>query len=59
MSTDLWLALGTSIATVVLLVAPVIVYAYYVLESWIDDPASYGRVVAAVEADGTHAAGVG
>ena len=49
MSTDLWVALGTSIATVVLLVIPVVVYAYDVLDSWIGDPASYDRVIAAVE----------
>ena len=49
MSTDLWVALGTSIATLVLLVIPVVVYAYDVLDSWIGDPASYDRVIAAVE----------
>ena len=48
MSTDLWVALGTSIATIVLLVIPV-VYVYDVLDSWIGDPASYDRVIAAVE----------
>jgi hypothetical protein len=50
MSTNTWLALGTSIATLVLLVVPVLVGAYYALESWIDDPQSYERVIAAVEA---------
>ena len=32
-----------------LLVIPVVVYAYDVLDSWIGDPASYDRVIAAVE----------
>ncbi len=50
MSTNTWLALGTSIATLVLLVVPGLVFAYYALESWIDDPQSYERVIAAVEA---------
>ncbi len=50
MSTNTWLALGTSIATVVFLLVPGLVYAYYVLESWIDDSQSYERVIAAVEA---------
>lgn len=49
MSTDLWAALGTAIATLVFLVIPVLVAAYYGLESWIDDPESYRRVMAAVE----------
>ena len=49
MSTDLWVALGTSIATLLLLVIPVVVYAYDVLDTWIGDPASYARVIAAVE----------
>lgn len=48
MSTAFWAALGTAVATL-LFVVPGLVYAYYVLESWIDDPRSYRRVVAAVE----------
>ncbi len=50
MSTNTWLALGTSIATVVFFLVPGLAYAYYVLESWIDDSQSYERVIAAVEA---------
>jgi hypothetical protein len=59
MSTDLWLALGTTIATLVLLVIPGVVYAYDVLESWIGDPESYGRVIAAVESGQKHTPSVG
>ena len=50
MSTELWSALGTIIATLVFLVIPSIVFAHAVLESWIDDPESYERVIEAVEA---------
>jgi hypothetical protein len=49
MSTNLWAALGTAIGTLVLLVIPVIAYAYYVLEIWIDDQRSYARVNATIE----------
>ena len=48
MSTELWAALGTTVAMLVLLI-PGLVYAYYVLDSWIDNPQSYARVVAVVE----------
>jgi hypothetical protein len=54
MSTELWAALGTTIATLVLLVIPGLVYAYCVLESWIAVPQSYERVMAAVESGETH-----
>jgi hypothetical protein len=40
---ELWATLGTAIA-IVLLLAPGIVYAWYVLESWIDDDHSYAHV---------------
>jgi hypothetical protein len=49
MSTELWAALGTTLATLVFLLIPGVVYVYEVLESWIDDPASYERVIEAVE----------
>ena len=52
MSTELWAALGTSIATMVFLLIPGLVYAYFVLESWIADPDSYARVVASVAEGG-------
>jgi hypothetical protein len=41
---ELWASLGTVIVTVLLL-APGIVYAWYVLESWIEDRHSYARVI--------------
>jgi len=44
---ELWTALGTVIATVLLLV-PGVVYAWYVLESWIDDDQSYAHVIETV-----------
>jgi hypothetical protein len=53
MSTNTWLVLGTSVATLVLLVVPLLVGAYYALESLIDDPQSYERVIAAVESRST------
>ena len=47
-SGDLWTVIGTTIASVVLLL-PGVVYAWYALESWIDDDKSYARVIASVE----------
>ena len=44
MSADVWIALGTAGATLVLLVVPVIVYGWYALEGMIDDDRSYERV---------------
>jgi hypothetical protein len=41
---ELWASLGTVIVTVLLL-APGIVYAWYVLESWIEDGHSYAHVI--------------
>jgi uncharacterized membrane protein YjjB (DUF3815 family) len=48
MGTAFWAAVGTTIATLIVLV-PGVVYAYYVLASWVEDPRSYARIVAAVE----------
>jgi hypothetical protein len=39
----------TALATVVLLLVPGVVYAYYVLDRWIDDDASYLPVMASVD----------
>jgi hypothetical protein len=47
-SAELWAVVGTTIVTVLLLV-PGVVYAWYVLESWIDDDDSYARVIASIE----------
>jgi hypothetical protein len=38
----------TSIVTVLLLV-PGLVYAWYLLDEWIDDDESYARVIASIE----------
>jgi len=48
-SADLWTAVGTTVATIVLLLVPGFVYAWYVLESWIADDDSYAHVIASIE----------
>jgi hypothetical protein len=48
-SAELWAAVGTTIATVIFLLVPGIVYLWYVLESWIDDDDSYAPVIASIE----------
>jgi len=45
---ELWTLIGTTIATIVLLV-PGLAYAWYVLERWIDDDDSYAHVIASIE----------
>jgi succinate dehydrogenase hydrophobic anchor subunit len=45
---DSWALFWTSLVTAVLLV-PGVIYAYYVLEQWIDDDDSYAGVMASVE----------
>ena len=45
---EVWAAIGTTIATVLLLV-PGIVYAGFVLENWIGDRDSYANVTASIE----------
>lgn len=45
---ELWAVAGTTIATVLLLV-PGVVYAWYVLESWIGNDDSYAKVIASLE----------
>jgi len=52
MSVGLWVALGTTIATVVFSFVGGLAYAWYVLERWIDDDDSYARVSASVEGSG-------
>jgi hypothetical protein len=44
---EIWASIGTVIATVLLL-APGIVYAWYVLENWIEDDKSYAHVIETV-----------
>jgi hypothetical protein len=45
---DFWALFWTGLVAVLLLV-PGVVYAYYVLEQWIDDDDSYARVMASVD----------
>jgi hypothetical protein len=47
-SAELWSIIGTSIVTIILLV-PGLVYAWFVLESWIGDGDSYADVIASIE----------
>jgi hypothetical protein len=47
-NTELWTALGTTIFVVLTLV-PGVIYAWYVLESWIEDDDSYARVIASID----------
>jgi hypothetical protein len=48
MTTEFWGAFWTTLATVVLLVAPVVMYAYFVSDHWIGDADTYDRVMATV-----------
>ena len=48
-TTDLWAVIDATIATLVLLLLPGVVYFWYMLESWIGDEKSYGRVIASIE----------
>jgi hypothetical protein len=47
-SGDGWALFWTTVATVVLLLLPGVLYAYYVLARWIDDDKSYVPVMASV-----------
>ncbi len=49
MNAEVCAVLGTTIATLVFLILPGVVYAYYVLDYWIDDRESYRAVIAAVQ----------
>jgi len=46
MSAEIWASVGTAIATLVLLVVPGLVYAWYALEHMIGDEQSYASVIA-------------
>ena len=46
---EIWASIGTTVATVVFLVVPVLVYAWYALDEWIGDRDSYAEVISAVE----------
>ena len=47
-STGLWTLIGATVATVVFVLVPGVVYAWYVLDRWIGDGTSYARVIASV-----------
>jgi hypothetical protein len=49
MNAELWCVVGTALATVLFVVIPSVVYAYYVLESWIGDKTSYERVMSQLD----------
>jgi len=48
MTTDFWALFWTTVVTVVFLLVPGLVLAYYALEQWIDGD-SYARVMASVD----------
>jgi hypothetical protein len=47
MTTEFWGLLWTTLATVVFLVAPIVMYAYFASDRWIGDD-SYDRVMSSV-----------
>jgi hypothetical protein len=55
MNAEIWASVGTVLVTVLLVVVPTIVYAYYVLEEWIGDRNSYEPVVTLVAAGSARA----
>ncbi len=46
MNTELWAAVGTTVATLVLFIVPALVYAWYALEHLIGDKKSYADAIA-------------
>lgn len=44
MNAEIWAIVGTILGTIVFLIVPGIVYAYYVLEDWIDGKDGYPGV---------------
>jgi hypothetical protein len=55
MDTEIWAAIGTTIATLVLFIIPGVVYTWYALEHMIGDKESYASVVAQSNRDGRNA----
>jgi hypothetical protein len=47
-SADAWTLIVSSIVTVLLLV-PGVVYAWYLLEDWVDDDKSYAHAIESIE----------
>lgn len=52
MNAEIWASLGTAVATILFLVIPGLVYAWYALDEWIGDRDSYAEVISAVEHTG-------
>ena len=46
MNTEIWAAVGTTVATLVLFIVPGLVYTWYALEYMIGDQDSYASVIA-------------
>ena len=46
MNAEIWAAVGTTVATLVLFIVPGLVYTWYALESMIGDKDSYASVIA-------------
>jgi ABC-type Fe3+ transport system permease subunit len=46
MNADVWASVSIAVATLVLVIVPGLVYAWYALEHMIDDKRSYERVIA-------------
>jgi len=46
MSAEIWATIGTVVATLLFVIVPGLIYAWYALEHMIDDRKSYERVIA-------------
>ena len=55
MNTEIWAAVGTTVATLVLFIVPGLIYTWYALEHMIGDKQSYARVIAQSNCDGRNA----
>ena len=49
LTTDFWALFWTALVTAVFLLVPGVIYAYYVLDRWVDDDRTYVRVMASVD----------
>ena len=52
MNAEIWSAIGTTVATLVLFIVPGLVYTWYALESMIGDKESYASVIAKSDGKG-------
>ena len=46
MNSEIWATIGTIVGTLLLFIAPGLIYTWYALEHLIGDKNSYGRVIA-------------